>query len=119
MRKIYAVRQMIVSMMAFSILIFAFFQNPIAGKIVISPFLICSVAIFGENLFRLLNKEKIANFFKYLFRISFFVYVFCFLIYATYYAISNHSYSLFIIIGIFAIGVIPFFKASFFKKKKK
>ena len=81
MRNIYNIRQIFVSFMATSILTWAFF-----------------------------NKNKIANIFKNIFRISFFIYIIGFLIYATYYAISNKSYLLLIIISIFIIGIINFFK---------
>ena len=117
MNNIYIIRQIIVSIMASFVLIGAFFKNQLVGKIIISPFLICSIAIFFENLFLLFDKKKISNIFKYIFRVSFFVYIFGFLIYAIYYAILNKIYSLFIIIGIFIIGTIHFFKVAFFKKK--
>ena len=114
---IYNIRQIIVSIIIFCILTWAFFKNQLAGKIIISPFLICSIAIFFEKSFLLLNKEKISNVFKYIFRISLFAYVFAFLIYTIYYAISNKNYMIFIVIGIFVIGTIHFFKMAFFKKK--
>ena len=117
MRNIYLIRQMVVSAMAFSILIWAFFKNQLVVKIIISPFLICSIAIFFENLFIFLNKKKISNIFKYIYRISFFIYAFSFLIYAIYYAISNNSYTLLIPVGIFIIFGIPFFKSAFLNKK--
>ena len=118
LKNIYTIRQMLVSIMVFIILTWAFFKNQMLGKIIIGPFLICSIAIFFENLFILLKREKIANVFKYIFRICFFIYVFGLLIYATYYAIINKTYSLFIIIGIFLVGIVHFFKATFFKTKK-
>ena len=117
MNKIFSIRQIIVSFSAFLILLWAFFENKFVVKIIITPFLICSIAIFFENLFLLLNKKKISNIFKYIFRISFFVYIIGFLIYATYYSIINKSYSLLIIVGIFILGVIPFFKKAFFNNK--
>ncbi len=117
MKKINNIREIIVSLTAFSILIWAFSKNQILGKIIIIPFLICSLAIFFKNIFLLLNKEKISNVFKIIFRISFFIYVFGFLIYSVYYAITTKTYSLFIIIGIFMIVSVRFFKMTFFKKK--
>ncbi len=117
MNKIFSIRQIIVSFSAFLILLWAFFENKFVVKIIITPFLICSIAIFFENLFLLFNNKKISNIFKYIFRISFFVYVIGFLIYATYYAIVNKSYSLLIIVGIFILGGIPFFKKAFFNNK--
>ena len=103
--------------MVILILTWAFIKNQIISKIIISPFLICSISVLGENLFLILNKEKIANIFKKIFNISFFVYIYGFLAYATYYVIVNKSYSLFIIIGIFFIGSTCFFKKTFFNKK--
>lgn len=119
MKNIYAIRQIVVSIGAFLILIWAFFNNEILGKIIISPFLICSLAIFGENLFLIFKKEKLAKVFKDIFQISFFVYAFGFLGYAIYYAIINKSYSLFIVIDIFLVGTIYFLKMVFFKNKKR
>ncbi len=119
MKNIYALRQIIVSIGAFLILTWAFFSNEILGKIIICPFLVCSLAIFGENLFLILKKEKIAIVFKYIFQISFFVYAFGLLGYAIYYAMANKSYSLFIVIGIFLGGIIYFLKVVFFKNKKR
>ncbi len=117
MKQIYIFRQIIVSLIAFSILIWAFFKNQFISKIIITPFIVCSLAILGENIFLLLNKNNLSNIFKYIFRISFFIYIFGLLIYAIYYTITNKTYSLFIIIGIFIISIIHFFKVSFFKKK--
>ena len=116
MKSVFTVRQIIVSLEVILILSWAFFQNQFFGKIIISPFLICSIAIFLENLFLLLNKKKLSNVFKYIFRVSFFIYVIGFLIYTIYYAIVNKIYSLLIIVAVFIIGLIPFFKKAFFNK---
>ena len=116
MKKVYCIRQIIVSAMAFCVLIWAFFENKLVVKIIISPFLVCSIAIFFENLFILLNNKKVSDIFKYIFRVSFFIYFFGFLAFSTYYAITNKSYGLFLIIGIFVIAAIYFFKMAFFKK---
>lgn len=113
MKNIYIIRQMIVSFIVFLILIWSFFKNQIFGKIIISPFLICSIALFFKNLFILLNSKKISDIFKYIFRISLFVYFFGFLIYSLYFAFSTKSYSQLIIIGIFFIISINFFKQAF------
>ena len=76
-------------------------------------------AIFCENIFLLFNKEKIANVFQYIFRISFFTYLFGFLTYAFYYSIINKSYDLIIIIVIFLIFGIYFLKKIFFSPNKE
>ena len=112
------IRQLFTSLIVMFILVWAFFKNQLIGKIIILPFFICSLTIFIKDLCLLLKKEKLANIFKYVFYVSFFIYVFGILIYTVYYAIKNQMYSLFIIVGIFAIGIIPFVKSAFFNKKK-
>lgn len=112
------IRQMIVSFIALLILIWAFFSNALFGKIIILPFLISSFALLGENLFLLLNKRKISHIFQYIFRISFFVYIFGFLGYMIYYAIRYKSYSILIIVILFILFSSYFFKKAFFHKKK-
>lgn len=117
MKKIYAIRQIIVSFMALVFLVWAFFKNELLTKIIISPFLICSFAILMENIFLILNKTKLSNFFKYMFRVSFFVYAGGFLVYTIYYSITNRSYSLLVIVALFLVFAIYFFKKAFFNKK--
>lgn len=114
MKKIYAIRQIIVSFVALMFLSWAFFKNELWGQIIIIPFLICSFVILMENIFLLLNKTKVSNFFKYIFRISFFVYIFAFLLYTIYYSITNKSYSILILVAILLIFVIRIFKRAFF-----
>ena len=96
MKTIYIVRQIIVSIFVFFILCWAFFKNEWTSRLIMIPFLICSIALFFKNLFLLLHKVKLATIFMYLFRISLFTYIFGLLIYASYYAIIHQSYSLFI-----------------------
>lgn len=119
MKKIYAIRQIIVAFMAFVFLTWAFFQNEWWARIIISPFIICSFAIIMERLFFLLNKIKLSNIFKYIFRSAFFIYIFGFLVYTVYYAITNKSYSIFTAVAVFLVSAIYFFKKSFFSKKDK
>ncbi len=119
MRKIYALRQIIVSLTALVFLTWAFIQNKLWTKIIITPFIICSFAILMENIFLILNKTKISNFFRLLFRISFFIYVFGFLSYIVYYSITNNEYSILLVVSIFLVFTIYFLKKSFFSKKIK
>lgn len=119
MKKIYAIRKIVLSFGALIILICAFFRNALFGKIIIIPFFVCSFAIMGENLFLLLDKIRMSNIFKYIFRISFFVYVFGFLSYMVYYAVINKSYSILAVVAIFLIFTIYFIKKSFANKNSK
>lgn len=117
MKKLYIIRKIVLSFIALIILIWAFFQNDLLGKIIIIPFLVCSFAMLNENLFLLLNKIKISTIFKYIFRISFFIYVFGFLLYMIFYAIVNKSYSILIVVALFLIFAIHFIKKLFFNNK--
>ena len=119
MKKIYAMRQIVVSFIAFVFLSWAFFQNEWWARIIITPFLICSFAIMMEKIFLLLNKTKLSNIFKYIFRVSFFVYVFGFLSYMIYYVMVNKNYSILIVVAVFLLFTIHFFKKSFFYKFDK
>ena len=113
MKNLYYFKQIFISLIAFLILSWAFWQNEFLIKIVISPFLICSIAIFFEYLFLFFNKKKISTIFQYIFRLSFFVYIIGFLIYTTYYAFVNKSYSLLIIVAIFLPVSIHFLRSIF------
>ena len=119
MQTISSIRKIIISLIALIILIWAFFRNVTWTRIIIIPFLVCSFAMLCENLFLLLNKKKLSNIFKYIFRISFFVYAFGFLAYMVYYAFAYKSYSFLIGVVIFLPFVIYFFKRSFFNKDNK
>lgn len=119
MKKIYAIRQIVVAFTALIFLSWAFFQNGLWARIIITPFLICSFSIMMEKIFLLLNKTRLSNIFKYIFRISFFVYVFGFLSYIIYYAMAHKSYSPLIIVAVFIPFTIHFFKKSFFHKDNK
>ena len=116
---IFIIRKIIISLITTVILIWAFFQNELWAKIIIIPFLICSISFLGQNISLLFNKEKTSTIFKYIFRISFFVYVFGFLSYMVYYAMINKSYSILIVVAVFLIFAIYFFKKSFCSKNKK
>lgn len=119
MNKIYTIRQMIVSSMAFIFLSWACFHNELWTKIVMLPFLTCSLALFFENAFIILGKIHLSNIFKYIFRISLFIYAFGFIFYMIYYSIANKSYSILIPAAVFSIFILHFLKKAFSKKKDK
>lgn len=115
---VYTIRKIILSFLSLIILIWAFGSNGLGGKIVITPFLICSFAFACENIFLLLHKKKISTIFKYIFRVCFFVYTFGFLLYAAYYAIVHKEYSLFTPILLFLVFTILLFKKAFSHNKR-
>ena len=116
-QKIVCIRNIYVSIISLIILIWAFYLNKFTIKLIITPFIVCSVAIFFENIFLLFNKEKISNIFKYIFRISLFTYIFGILIYIIYYSIIHKSYTLLVLVGIFLIFIIHFLKKAFIRGK--
>ena len=119
MKKIFIIRQLIISIIAFLILIFAFFKNNFFSKVIISPFLICSIAIFFKDLFLLLNNKKLADIFKYIFRISFFIYWFGFLCFFDFICIKDRYYFLLLISLLFWIIGFKTFHNLFFSKGLK
>lgn len=116
-QKLLIIRKIITSIVALIFLIWAFFQNELWAKLIIMPFIVCSFSFLGENIALLFNKAKIANIFKYIFRIVFFAYVFGFLAYMVYYSIINKSYSILIIVAVFLLFTIYFLRKSFFSRK--
>lgn len=115
--RVILIRKIVMAIMVIVTLVWAFPKNNLVGKIFILPFLICAIAIFLESVFLLFNKKKLANIFMYIFRVVFFIYVYGFLGYSSYYAIVNKTYSLFIPIGIFLVFSIYFIYKAFFVKK--
>ena len=115
--RVILIRKIVMVIMVIVTLVWAFPKNNLAGKIFILPFLICAIAIFLESVFLLFNKKKLANIFMYIFRVVFFIYVYGFLGYSSYYAIVNKTYSLFIPICIFLVFSVYFIYKAFFVKK--
>ena len=114
-KNIWTIKNIIMSIIAIIILSWAFCQNNLVGKIIISPFLVCASSILGGNICVLLNKNKIAKIFHYIFKITFLIYIIGFLSYATYYSFKNKEYSLLVIVAIFILFIILFFRP---QKKK-
>ena len=115
--KFLLMRQLCLSFTTIILLAWAFFQNQFMGKVIILPFFICSVAIFGESIFFLLQKEKIASIFQLIFRISFFTYAFGFLAYIVYDSIMRKNYSSLFSVFLFLLFLIPFCRSAFRKRK--
>ena len=114
-KNIWLIRNIIMATIIIVILIWVFWQNNLVGKIIISPFLICSVSILGENICVLLNKNELVKIFHYIFRYTVLLYIVGFLSYTTYYSIKNREYSLLLVVLFFILFIILFFKGT--KKK--
>ena len=110
MKKVILIRNIAGATLVTIILIWILASNNFLGKIIILPFLICTLAFLGENIGLLLNKEKITKGCQIIFRISLFIYILGILIYTIYWAFKNKSYSLLIIVALFGLFGLNFFK---------
>lgn len=116
--KVLLFRRMLVGIIALIILVWAFFKNQLVAQIIISPFIICSLTYILENLFLILDKQKIAKIFQYIFRITLLIYIFGILIYTCYYSIVHKEYSLLLVVAIFLLFLRPFLKGIKVSNKK-
>ncbi len=117
MKNIINIRNIVVAIITIIILIWAFFNNEPFIRIAIIPFLVCASASLGRNICLMLNKQKIADIFSIIYRISFFAFFFGFLAYMTYYSIITKNYSFIPFILIFVLFGLQFFKGAFFNKE--
>ena len=100
------------------ILISIFIKTP-NNKIILIPFLICSISLLGKNLFLILNKEKNSKLFHKIFIFSFFIFFFGFIFYWCYLSIINKTYSSLIFAIPFILIGIYFVKKKLFKNTNK
>lgn len=93
------------------VLVILFF-NTSNGKLILIPFIICSIALLLKDLFIIFNKEKYLKIFDKLYIIGFFIFWFGFLIYFDYLCFIDKNYQL-------LIFSIPFWLVGIFFIKKK
>ena len=110
MKNIIEIRNIIGATLVTIILTWALWSNNLLGKIIIVPFLVCALAFLGENIALILNKAKMIQICRIIFRLSFFIYFLGILIYTVYYAFRYKSYSLLVFVALFGILGIIFFK---------
>lgn len=115
MRNVFITRKLITASIAAVLLIYFIGKTP-SPKIIFIPFLLCSIASMGKNLGLLLNKKKFALFFDRLFKVSFFLFWFGFLVVACYIMIRDHNYRMLPFTLPFWFAGIFFAKRKFFKK---
>ena len=110
MKNIISIRKIIIGIITSSFLSWAIFKNGNLARLMIAPFLVCSICYTLEGIFELLNKDKLVNIFKKIFKISFFTFYFGFLAFIVYYSLVNKTYGLLVVVFIFVIFIIPYFK---------
>ena len=99
-------------------LIIIFFHGNLITKLILLPFIVCSIATVLRSSFILLEKVKLARYCNTIYVISFLSYIIGFLIAFCYFVIKSHEYQL---IAIALIGwgiIILIIRHLFFKKKK-
>lgn len=94
-----------------TMLLFYFYFNTSNGKVILLPFLICSVAVLLKNISLLFNKSKYVDLFNRVFTLSFLIFLFGALIFWCYTSIVNKQYNS-------LIFSIPFWLASIFIIRK-
>lgn len=115
MKYLNIIKKIVVSLIALVLLINAFLNNNFLGRLIIIPFFVGIVSMIGESMFLLLNKKKMADIFKNIFKLNLFIYSFGITLWIIYYSIVNNSYSLLFLVGIFWLFIISFIKINFKK----
>ena len=100
-----------------TLLLIYFMMNTTNSKLILLPFLICSVTMVGKQVALLLGKYKIADFLSKVFAVGFFVFWFGFLILAAYICLRDKQYGMLLYSGIFWIVGIIFAKSKLFGNK--
>ena len=116
-KKVVSIERLIMGILVVVILLIAFIQNKGKPRLMVLPFLICSIANFFEMLFYYLKKEKVAKVFNYIFKFSFLIFIVGFLGFFIYYGIVNREYLFLIMIFIFILITYLMLKNKFFKRK--
>lgn len=100
-----------------TIILFYIFSKTSNGKIILIPFLICSLSLLLKNIFILNKKQNYVKYFEKIFVVSFLSFWFGFLIYACYIGLINKNYTMILFSIPFWICGIFLIKKNFFKQK--
>lgn len=112
------VGNLVVSLCAASVLLYIMVKTP-SPKIVLLPFLICSLSMAGRSITQILGKDKLAEVFHKCFVAGFVLFWIGFLAVAGYIAIRDKQYSLLILLVPFLLVGIFLIKNKLLGKKSK
>ena len=101
------IMQMIYIIAISCLLFYVFLRNQLIIKIAVTPFLFCMFFKLCDYICQFFQKDKLSYIFVMLYRISFFIYVFGFLIFVDYYSLTHHLY-------VYLLLSIPFWIAAFY-----
>lgn len=116
--KLAIIIKLIASILTNIILGSIFFSAPIITKIVMIPFLICGLALMGQMIFLLMDKQKYYQLLSKVYVASFLLYWFGFLIFWLYLNIKNTNYVLLLLSIPFWLIGINLVRNNFKKKGK-
>ena len=105
------IKNLIVSLCAIAVLLHVMAKTP-SPKIILLPFLICSLAMAGKSVAQILGKEKLAGVFHKIFVAGFLLFWMVFLAVAGYISVRDKQYSMLSLL-------IPFSLIGFFITKNK
>lgn len=118
MKKGFSVQGFVAGVIALGFLLFAFIKNPsVPIRLLLTPFILCALCFIIKNICLMLHKPKLARYFQIGFHISFFSFVFGFLIYWCYRNIKTGQYGMALFSVPFWIIAIYFVRGAFLKKK--
>ena len=104
------IRQLIITIVTMIILIWALIKNMGLSKLIISSFLICTMAKLGEIICLLIKKDYYIRLLQIIFLVSFLSFIFGFLIYAFFYSLKNQDYWLLLLTIFFFFMVLRMVK---------
>lgn len=118
MKKGFSVQGLVAGIIALGYLLFAFIKNPsVPIRLMLIPFILCALCFIIKNICLTLHKPKFARYFQIGFKISFFSFVFGFLIYWCYRNIKTGQYGMVLFSVPFWMIAIYFVRGAFLKKK--
>ena len=118
MRSGVAVRKLMTAISVLVLLVY-FMGKTTSPIIIFVPFLFCSIASIGKNIGLLFNKKKLALFSDKLFKVSFFLFWFGFLLVTCYIMIRDNNYRMIIYTVPFWLAGILFIKRKLLKRKER
>lgn len=115
MKKGFSIQGFVAGAIALGLLLFAFIKNPsVPIRLMLTPFILCALCFMIKNICLMLHKPKFARYFQIGFNISFFSFVFGFLIYWCYRNIKTGQYGMVLFSAPFWIIAIYFVRGAFF-----
>ena len=109
-------KNLVASLIVTAMLISIMMKTP-SPKIILVPFLICSISMAGQSIGLLIGKKGVANFFRKIFIAGFFLFWFGFVGAGAYICIRDKNYGMLLFLAIFLVVGVFFARRKLFDKK--